>query len=113
MSGLVECVPNISEGRNHETVRALVNTVQSVEGIAVLDTHMDVDHHRAVVTFAGVPRAVVQAAFSLARAAATCIDLRQHQGFHPRVGATDVIPFVPLQGSSMEECVRLAREDGE
>ncbi len=109
---LVECVPNFSEGRNAETVRALVEAIRSVEGVFLLDEEMDQDHHRSVLTFVGLPEAVAEAAFQATRTAAGLIDLRVHQGGHPRVGATDVIPFVPIKGVTMEDCVSLARRVG-
>jgi len=105
-------VPNFSEGRNEATVRALVEAVRSVPGVALLDRTMDPDHHRAVLTFAGAPEAVAEAAFQAAKTAAARIDLRQHRGEHPRVGATDVVPFVPLRGVTMGECVELAKAVG-
>jgi glutamate formiminotransferase/formiminotetrahydrofolate cyclodeaminase len=111
-TALVECVPNFSEGRNAETVRALVAAVTAVEGVVLLDEEQDRDHHRAVVTFAGSPEAVIEAAFQAARVAAERIDLRQHQGGHPRVGATDVIPFVPIRDVTMEDCIALAKKVG-
>ncbi len=110
---LVECVPNFSEGRNAETIRALVEAVRAVNGVWVLDEEMDRDHHRAVITFVGEPGAAVEAAFQAARTAAGVIDLRVHHGGHPRVGATDVIPFVPIRGVTMADCVTLARTLGE
>lgn len=112
MSRLVECVPNFSEGRNRETVAALVAAVRSVDGVFVLDQEMDHDHHRAVLTFAGSPEAVAEGAFQATRVAASLIDLRGHQGGHPRVGATDVVPFVPIEGVTMDDCVALARDVG-
>ena len=112
-SQIVECVPNFSEGRNAETVRALLDAVQAVPGVALLDHTMDVDHHRAVLTFAGAPEAVSDAAFQAAKTATALIDLRRHQGGHPRVGATDVIPFVPLRGVTMKDCAAVARQVGE
>ena len=109
---LVECVPNFSEGRNAETVRALVEAIRGVEGVFVLDEEMDQDHHRSVLTYVGLPEAVAEAAFQATRTAAGLIDLRVHQGGHPRVGATDVVPFVPIKGVTMEDCVSLARRVG-
>ncbi len=111
-SRIVECVPNFSEGRNEATVRALTEAVRAVPGVALLDQTMDPDHHRAVLTFAGAPEAVVEAAFHAAKTAAARIDLRAHQGEHPCVGATDVIPFVPIRGVTMRDCVELARTVG-
>lgn len=113
MERLVECVPNFSEGRNPDTVRALVSAIRDVKGVFLLDEEMDQDHHRAVLTFVGAPEAVGEAAFQAAHAAAGLIDLRRHQGGHPRVGATDVVPFVPIRGVTMEDCVALARRVGE
>lgn len=113
MDRVVECVPNFSEGRNAGTVRALVDAARSVRGVYLLDEEMDHDHHRSVLTFVGPPEAVVEAAFRTVRAAAELIDLRTHQGGHPRVGAADVLPFVPIRGVTMEGCIALARAVGE
>lgn len=113
VSQIVECVPNFSEGRNPEVVQALVALVRSVPGVALLDESHDRDHHRAVVTFAGRPYAVAEVAFQMARMASQLIDLRRHHGEHPRVGATDVMPFVPIREVSMQECVQLARMVGQ
>lgn len=109
---IVECVPNFSEGRDAATVRALTEAVRAVPGVVLLDQTMDPGHHRAVLTFAGAPEAVAEAAFHAAKTAAARIDLRAHQGVHPRVGATDVIPFVPIRDVTMRECVELARTVG-
>jgi glutamate formiminotransferase/glutamate formiminotransferase/formiminotetrahydrofolate cyclodeaminase len=109
---IVECVPNFSEGRNEATVQALVEAVRAAPGVALLDRTMDPDHHRAVLTFAGGPEAVGEAAFRAAKTAAALIDLGRHLGVHPRVGATDVVPFVPLRGATMRDCVELARTVG-
>lgn len=113
MERLVECVPNFSEGRNAATVHALVNAIRAVEGVFLLDEEMDQDHHRSVLTFVGLPEAVAEAAFQTTRTAEGLIDLRVHQGGHPRVGATDVVPFVPIKGVTMEDCISLARLVGE
>lgn len=112
MDRIVECVPNISEGRNPETVNALVDAIRSVPGVIFLDRQSDPDHHRTVLTFAGAPEAVAEAAFLGAREALRRIDLTIHRGEHPRVGATDVIPLVPIRGVTMEECISLARSLG-
>jgi|CXWL01.1.fsa_nt_gi glutamate formiminotransferase/glutamate formiminotransferase/formiminotetrahydrofolate cyclodeaminase len=112
MDRIVECVPNFSEGRNQTTVRALVNAVESVPGVWLLDQTMDRDHHRSVLSFAGEPEAVAEAAFRAIRVATDLIDLRKHKGVHPRVGATDVVPFVPLRGATMQDCVHLAKQVG-
>ncbi len=109
---IVECVPNFSEGRDESTLRALVDAVRGVRGVALLDQTMDPDHHRAVLTFAGGPDAVAEAGFQAAKAATARIDLRRHEGGHPRVGATDVVPFVPLRGVTMRDCVELANTVG-
>lgn len=113
MNQVVECVPNFSEGRNPDVLRALVDVVRSVPGVALLDETMDQDHHRSVVTFAGRPYAVAEVAFQMTRIASQLIDLRSHHGQHPRVGATDVIPFVPIRGVGMQDCVQLARMVGQ
>jgi glutamate formiminotransferase/glutamate formiminotransferase/formiminotetrahydrofolate cyclodeaminase len=112
MERIVECVPNFSEGRNQDTIAALVAAIKSVTGVFLLDQEMDSDHHRAVLTFAGVPAAVAEAAYQVTRVATSLIDLRGHRGGHPRVGATDVVPFVPIKGATMEDCVTVAREVG-
>ena len=109
---LVECVPNFSEGRKLETVERLMQAIQSVGGAVVLDMHMDADHNRSVITFAAEPRVVVEAALRAVALAAELIDLRRHSGQHPRIGATDVLPFVPVRGLTMDECVALAHEAG-
>jgi glutamate formiminotransferase/glutamate formiminotransferase/formiminotetrahydrofolate cyclodeaminase len=110
---IVECVPNFSEGRNQTTVRALVHAVESVPGVCLLDQTMDRDHHRSVLSFAGEPDAVAEAAFRAIRVATDLIDLRKHKGIHPRVGATDVVPFVPLRGATMQDCIHLAKRLGQ
>ena len=113
MDRIVECVPNFSEGRNQTTVHALVHAVESVPGIRLLDQTMDRDHHRSVLSFAGEPDAVAEAAFRAIRVATDLIDLREHRGVHPRVGATDVVPFVPLRGATMQDCIHLAKRLGQ
>jgi glutamate formiminotransferase/formiminotetrahydrofolate cyclodeaminase len=112
MRKIVECVPNVSEGRRREVVEKITASVLSVPGVFLLDTEMNPDHNRAVITFIGEPEACLEAAFRLTKTAAELIDLNQHQGEHPRIGATDVIPFVPISGVTMEECVELARRLG-
>ena len=113
MQALIECVPNLSEGRDPERIRLLTEAVANVAGAAVLHVTSDADHHRSVVTFAGTAEATAQAAFELARKAVELIDLNRHTGVHPRLGALDVLPFVPLEGSSLTDCVRLAHAVGE
>lgn len=112
MDHIVECVPNFSEGRNRATVQAILDAVTSTSDVVYLDHSMDPDHHRAVLTFCGAPEAVVEAAFRAIRTATNLIDLRSHAGVHPRVGATDVVPFIPIKGTTMEDCVRLATRLG-
>ena len=112
MERLVECIPNFSEGRRADTIHALVAAIRAVPHVFLLDEEMDADHHRSVLTFAGEPGAVAEAAFQCARIAADLIDLRRHEGGHPRIGATDVIPFVPIRGVTMEDCVGLAKRLG-
>ena len=106
---IVECVPNFSEGRDLSVVQALAEAVQAVPQAVLLDRTSDPDHHRSVLTLAGPPEAVAEAAFQACRIATERIDLRRHQGVHPRVGATDVVPFVPVRGMTMIDCVDLAR----
>ncbi len=112
MNQIVECVPNFSEGRNRGTIQALINAVTSTAGVALLDHSMDADHHRAVLTFCGTPTAIVEAAFRAILVATDLIDLRRHAGVHPRVGATDVVPFIPIRGTTMQDCVQLAKRLG-
>ena len=112
MKRLIECVPNFSEGRDLARIAALVQTLDSVPGARVLDCHSDPDHNRSVVTFAGEPEAVEAAALAAVGKAAESIDLNRHRGEHPRIGATDVLPFVPLEGVTMAECVAVARRVG-
>jgi len=105
---LVECVPNFSEGRDEARVRAIADAISSVPGAVLLDLEMDTDHHRSVITFVAPPEAAVEAALAGAAKAVDVIDLNTHRGAHPRIGALDVLPFVPLAGVSMEDCVQLA-----
>jgi glutamate formiminotransferase len=112
MTEIVECVPNFSEGRRKEVVDAIANAIVSVPGIRLLDTEMDPNHNRSVITFIGDRSAVAEGAFQGAKAAVARIDMNTHRGEHPRVGALDVLPFVPILGVTMEECVVLARSVG-
>jgi glutamate formiminotransferase len=109
---LVECVPNFSEGRRPEVLEAILAAIRAVPGARLIDQSMDASHNRAVVTFVGPPQAAAEAAFRAIACARDRIDLTKHQGEHPRIGATDVVPFVPLEGSSMQECVALAHALG-
>jgi glutamate formiminotransferase len=110
---LVECVPNFSEGRDPAVVAAIAKAAAGVQGILMLDLQRDIDHNRSVLTFAGSPEAVAEAAVAAAGVAARHIDLNMHDGVHPRIGAADVIPFIPLRGITLEECAALARAAGE
>src|SRR5215203_3524607 len=112
MQPLVECVPNFSEGRKPERVRLIAEAISSVETACVLDTHVDPDHNRSVITFVATPEKIVDAAVNAVRRASELIDMRVHQGEHPRLGATDVLPFVPVSGVTMDDCVRLAHAVG-
>ncbi len=109
---LVECIPNFSEGRRPEVIEAIVHSIQAVPGVLVLNCSSDPDHNRSVVTFVGAPEAVGEAAFAAIRVASTLIDMESQQGTHPRLGATDVVPFVPLAGTTIDECVMLANHVG-
>src|SRR5271163_218549 len=109
---LIECVPNFSEGRNRETIRAIAESIAAVPGVQLLRAESDPDHNRSVITFAGTPQAVAQAALRGVAEAVKRIDLRSHSGVHPRIGAADVVPFVPLEGVSLEECAALAHDVG-
>ena len=110
---LVECVPNFSEGRKIETVERLALAIASVPTACVLDTHTDPDHNRSVITFVASAEMIVEAAFQAVRLASELIDMRGHTGVHPRLGATDVLPFVPISGVTMDDCVALAHQAGE
>jgi glutamate formiminotransferase len=109
---MIECVPNFSEGRDLAKIDAIQEAIASVKGTLVLHRTSDVDHNRSVITFAGPVRAVAESAFRAAEMAAKVIDLREHEGVHPRVGALDVLPFIPLQGATLEQCVELAHATG-
>jgi glutamate formiminotransferase len=113
MRRLIECVPNFSEGRDRERIAALAAAMKGVPGALVLDVHSDADHNRSVFTLAGEPEPVAEAALRGVAQAVESIDLRRHRGEHPRIGAIDVFPFVPIAGLSMENCVALARRTGE
>jgi glutamate formiminotransferase len=110
---LIECVPNFSEGRRPEVVAEIVRAVGQIDGVTLLDHSLDATHNRSVVTFAGAAEPVVRAATAAVGRALELIDMTQHTGAHPRIGAVDVIPFVPLSGTRLEECVDLARRFGE
>lgn len=109
---LVECVPNFSEGRDAANLAPILDAIRSVPGVKLIDHSLDASHNRAVVTLVGTPVAAGEAAFRAIAEAARRIDLNRHTGEHPRIGATDVVPFVPLEGSSMAECVAIAHALG-
>lgn len=110
MAKIVECVPNISEGRNKEIIEAVVDQVRAVKGVTLLDYCSDPSHNRSVITFLGCPEGVAEAAVAVAKKAAELIDLTKHEGEHPRMGAVDVIPFIPIKEMEVEECVALSKE---
>ena len=110
---LIECVPNVSEGRNAAIVERIVGALKATSGVTLLDWSADPDHNRAVLTYVGEPEAVLEATQGLCREAFASIDMRNHEGAHPRIGAVDVIPFVPLRGVTDEEAVALSRRLGE
>lgn len=110
---LIECIPNFSEARRPQVIDDIVAAISGVDGVRVLDRSSDLDHNRTVLTYAGSPEAVEEAAFRAIKTAASLIDLNQHTGEHPRIGATDVVPFVPLSGATMEECITMARRLGD
>ncbi|MDP9177310.1 MAG: glutamate formimidoyltransferase [Gemmatimonadota bacterium] len=109
---LVECVPNFSEGRRPEVVKAIREAIAAVEGVTVLDASSDASHNRSVITFVVPLDRAVEAAFAGIRVAAAQIDMREHSGEHPRIGAADVVPFVPLEDTTMDDCIALARDLG-
>ncbi|MCI0551735.1 MAG: glutamate formimidoyltransferase, partial [Anaerolineae bacterium] len=113
MTPLIECIPNFSEARRPEVIDQIAAAITSVEGARLLDRSSDLDHNRTVLTFAGSPEAVEEAAFRAIQTASELIDLNNHTGEHPRMGATDVVPFVPLSGATMEECVAIAKRLGQ
>ena len=112
MRQLVECVPNFSEGRDAGKIDAIVRTIVAVPEVVLLDRESDADHNRSVLTFVGPPAAVADAAFRAVEKAASLIDLTQHQGAHPRIGAADVVPFIPIEGVTLEDCIELAERVG-
>jgi len=112
MAKLVECVPNFSEGRRQEVVNAIIDEARATAGVKVMDYSSDVDHNRTVLTFVGEPQAAKKAAFACCAKAAELIDMEKHKGGHPRIGATDVVPFIPVADVDMAECVALAHELG-
>lgn len=112
MNPIIECVPNFSEGRRQEVIEAIADTIRAVKGVRLLDYSSDQNHNRSVFTFIGNPKSVKEAAFFSCKKAAELIDMTKHKGEHPRMGATDVIPFVPIKDITIEECIELSRELG-
>jgi glutamate formiminotransferase len=113
MSKLVECIPNFSEGRDQSVIDALVSASKSVPGVTLLDHSSDTSHNRSVFTLVGDPAGIAEAAFVLCKTASEKIDMTKHSGEHPRMGATDVIPFVPVKGSTAAECVEISKKVAE
>ena len=113
MTTLIECIPNFSEARRPEVIDQIVAAIQSVNDVKLLDRSSDLDHNRTVLTFAGSPMGVEEAAFRAIKTASELIDLDAHTGEHPRIGATDVVPFVPLSGATMDDCVGIAKRLGQ
>ncbi|MCD6290402.1 MAG: glutamate formimidoyltransferase [Anaerolineae bacterium] len=113
MEQIVECVPNFSEGRRSDVIQSIQDAMATVPGVRVLDVHSDPDHNRSVVTMIGVPGSVLEAAFRGIAAAARLIDMEHQRGQHPRLGAADVVPFIPIRGVTMDDCVQLARRLGQ
>src|SRR5207245_2585808 len=111
-AAVVECVPNVSEGRDRARIDALASAIRAVPGVTLANVHADPDHHRSVITFLGTPDAVEGAALALAARVVTLVDMRHHRGVHPRVGALDVLPFTPLVGVTLEQTVALAPRVG-
>lgn len=112
MARLVQCVPNFSEGKNKEIIEKIVEEIRIVDEVKLLDYSMDKDHNRSVVTFVGEPEKVIEAAFNAVKTAAELIDMKNHSGGHPRMGATDVIPLIPISDVTMEECVEYSKKLG-
>ena len=113
MLKIIECVPNVSEGRNYRTIEKLANVLRAVKEVQLLDIQRDIDHNRSVFTFIGTPAGVQQAAYDLVETASELIDINAHSGVHPRLGAVDVIPLVPVANISVAECVKIAEKLGE
>ncbi len=109
---LIECVPNFSEGRRQAVVNQIAAAITNTAGVSLLDLHQDADHNRAVATFVGPPQAVLDAAFAAIATAQRVINMDEHQGTHPRIGAADVVPFVPIHNATLAQCVALAQQLG-
>jgi glutamate formiminotransferase / formiminotetrahydrofolate cyclodeaminase len=113
MNQIVECVPNFSEGRDNNIIDAIAGSIDGVEKVKLLSVEPDKDYNRTVITFVGEPEAVKEAAFQATKTATELIDMKKHEGEHPRIGAVDVVPFIPVSGVDMKDCVTLARAYGE
>ncbi len=112
MNQIIECVPNFSEGRNAKTIEAIAQSIRNIDKVKLLSVEPDKDYNRTVVTFVGEPASVLEAAFQATKTAAERIDMRYHHGEHPRIGATDVVPFIPIKGVTMDDCVAIANKYG-
>ena len=112
MDKIIECVPNFSEGRDKNIIDKITKAIETISGINILDVDMGSDTNRTVVTFVGSPEAISEAAFQGVKKASELIDMRKHEGAHPRMGATDVCPFIPVSNVSMEECIDIAKKTG-
>ena len=111
MEKIVECIPNFSEGRDKEKIKIIIDAGK-IAGVKILDIEKDLDHNRMLTTIVGEPETVFQSVWEMIKVATKLIDMEKHQGEHPRIGATDVVPFVPVANVTMEECVKLARRLG-
>lgn len=112
MDKIIECVPNFSEGRRPEVLEAIMDEIKGVDGVRLLDHTFDFDHNRAVLTLVGAPEPMKKAVLFAVAKAAELIDMENHSGEHPRIGATDVVPFIPIKNASIDECITIAREVG-
>lgn len=110
---IIECVPNYSEGKNQKAFEAITEAVNNIKGAKLLSVEPDADYNRVVVTFAGDEESILDAAISATKAAANYIDMRHHKGEHPRIGAADIVPFIPVKNTSMEDCIRISEKFGE
>jgi glutamate formiminotransferase len=113
MDQLIECVPNFSEGRDQKVIDAILNSITKIKNVQILNHSSDPDHNRSVITFIGEPSAIIEAAFQACKTASKLINLNKHQGIHPRIGATDVIPLIPLKGINFEESISFAKKLGQ
>ncbi len=110
MNKIVECVPNFSEGRSIKVINKIANSAKKIAGVRVLDVEWDKSHNRSLVTIIGAPEKVLRVAFEMVKTATKLIDMRTHKGEHPRIGATDVVPFIPVSGTTLKDCVLLSNE---